>query len=164
MARIRSSSIPGKVYKYVHHEDVYVKTNLSGRAFQEKWLRIDEDGTLTVLAGQPGGYAWDGCSPKWNILDFIVGTPDGRLDLTTERQITYYASMIHDVLYQYKGKVSLSRKEADILFRLNLIKAKFLLNTLYFLGVRIGGGFYGKWLKLESVSEIKIEKWSWLKL
>jgi len=53
----RSGSKPGKVYKYVHFEDVYIKTNLEGFYF-------------------------------------------GRFDYNTDKQITYYASLIHDALYQ----------------------------------------------------------------
>ena len=96
----RSGSKPGKVYKYVHFEDVYIKTNLEGLYFRAEWLEIDNDGKITVKGSNPGGYAWDGCSPKWDFIDLIFGTPDGRLDYNTDKQITYYASLIHDALYQ----------------------------------------------------------------
>jgi hypothetical protein len=164
MAKIQSSTIAGKVYKYVHHEDVHIKTNIIDRPFANEWLRIDNDGTITVLASREGGYAWDGCSPKWHFLDLMFGTPDGRFDHTTEKQITYYASMFHDVMYQFKEQIPLSRLEADIIFQLNLMKAKFLLQALYFFGVRTGGRFSkGKWLREETLNNLFIERWSWIK-
>ncbi|MBL0882242.1 MAG: hypothetical protein IBJ16_02635, partial [Chitinophagaceae bacterium] len=89
----KSSSIPGKVYKFVHKQDETIKTNLVGRSFKNDWLEIDEDGTMILKGSHARGYAWDGCSPKMNFIDVIWGTPDGRFDDKTEKQITYYASM-----------------------------------------------------------------------
>src|SRR5687767_14262930 len=102
---VRSSSDRNKVYKYVHTEDVHIKTNLTGLTFDNEWLSINKKGWITVKCSNKRGYAWDGCSPKVNFLDFLWGTPDGKLDYRTEKSITYYASMIHDVLYQYKKEV-----------------------------------------------------------
>ena len=53
-------------------------------------LRIATDGTITVKEG----YAWDGCSPKLNVLDlFWVGTPDGAIN--ENKPVTYYASLLN---------------------------------------------------------------------
>ena len=44
------------------------------------------DGAITVLAG----YAWDGCTPKFNFFDVLSGTPDGVVDTRTGRSKTGY--------------------------------------------------------------------------
>ena len=142
---IRSTTIKNKVYKFVHREDVFIQTNLSGRGCKYEWLVIEDDGKIIVKGSNLQGYAWDGCSPKTNFIDLIWGTPDGKLDFTTERQITYYASMIHDALYQYKGEIDVSRKEVDVIFRINLEESKFLLSGIYYFFVRCFGGLFGKW-------------------
>jgi hypothetical protein len=159
-----SKKFPAKVYKFVHFEDVYIKTNLIDRPFYKKneWLEIKEDGTIIVKAGNRGGYAWDGCSPKWNFIDLIFGTPDGIFDYNTDKQITYYASMIHDALYQYKASIAVSRKEVDVIFKLNLQKSGFLLWRIYYLAVRLFGGFFGKWRTRKSQKQITITRFSWL--
>lgn len=80
----------------------------------------DSDGRKVVTFQRPGmiivarGYRWDGCSPKFNVLDlFWIGTPDGviigserpesgpdeyrHIPITHER-VTQLASAVHDVL------------------------------------------------------------------
>ncbi len=133
------------VYKFVHVEYYSIKTDFIERAFEKEFLKIDNDGTITLLASQEKGYAWDGCSPKINFLDITWGTPDGLLDTKTLKPKTYFASMIHDILYQYKAFHQISRKESDKLFYKMLKDANFKLAGLYYAGVRIGGGFFGKW-------------------
>lgn len=159
----RSKSIRNKVYKFVHHHDVVIYTNLTNREFNSPWLQIDKLGRIIVKGTNKDGYAWDGCSPKINFLDFIIGTPDGRFDFQTEQPITYYASLIHDALYQYKSKVPISRREADILFRIILKRARFKWAYLYYFFVRLFGGFYGKWNYKKAQDEVKIEQYSWLR-
>jgi hypothetical protein len=158
----KSNTIPNKVYKFVQFEDVFIRTNLTGRGSKHEWLEILDDGKIIVKGSNPGGYAWDGCSPKWNFIDLIVGTPDGRLDFNTDKQITYYASMIHDALYQYKGDIRFSRKEVDQLFKLNLRRAGFMLSGIYYFFVRLFGGLYGKWTLKKSQNNIVITEFSWL--
>ncbi len=158
----KSESIKEKVYKFVIHHDVFIITNIKNRSFNNCWLSIEPDGKITLKGSYEDGYAWDGCSPKGVFLDIIWGTPDGKLDWHTEAPITYYASMIHDVLYQYKAVIPISRKETDIIFLLNLKKAKFLLANLYGIAVRAFGGLFGKWKTTESQSKIHILKFSWV--
>jgi len=160
---IQSSSIPNKVYKFVHsHQDVSITTNLKNRSFNGDWLAIHPDGQVTIKSSSHKGYAWDGCSPKFNFLDITFGTPDGKLDYKTVKPITYYASMFHDAIYQYKSDVNLciSRKEADILFYLLLKKAKFKLAYVYYFFVRVFGWFYGKWHYKKSSKDIIISDFS----
>src|SRR5512145_1657822 len=59
-------------------------------AFQDKEghtrLIISAGGLFTVTAG----YAWDGCTPKFSLLDLLLfGTPDGVVDKTTGQPKTY---------------------------------------------------------------------------
>lgn len=159
---IRSRSIANKVYKYVHDTDVSIETNLKPEEFENDFLRIKSDGTITVKGSVKDGYAWDGCSPKKEILDLLWGTPDGKLDYRTEKPMTYYASMIHDAVYQFKGEVDISRREADRIFLLILKESKFFWARLYGFGVRVGGRFYGKWRKKKSTKIVKIFKSSWI--
>jgi len=159
---IRSSSIPNKVYSYVHHSEVYIVTNITGRKFESDWLTVAETGKITVHGSNEQGYAWDGCSPKWNFLQLTWGTPDGRLDYETEKPLTYYASLIHDALYQYKSEgLPISRREADVIFNIILKKREFIWRWLYNLAVRAFGRFYGKWDYNDSVDGVRILECSW---
>lgn len=44
----RSYTISNKVYKYVHEQDVWILTNLTGRDFENKWLKIEHNGKIIV--------------------------------------------------------------------------------------------------------------------
>ena len=104
-------------------------------------LKIAADGTITVKKS----YAWDGCSPKLNILDlFWVGTPDGALN--ENKPVTYYASLVHDALGQfakkYPEKIPFNRKERDLIFKEML--EGFFFQWLYYQAVRIFGGLYSQ--------------------
>ncbi len=156
-----SRTIANKVYKYVHNQDVTIKTNLTGRAEETDFFRLDKDGMMTVLGSHENGYAWDGCSPKWHFLHLVMGTPDGKLDYSTEKPITYYASMLHDAIYQYKDKLPISRAEADKIFLIILKDAGFMWSSLYYRAVVLFGGLYGSWLKSKSTVKIKIQETSW---
>lgn len=160
---IRSTTIANKVYKYVHDEDVWLETNLQTEAHENDVLRIESGGKIMVKGSVGNGYAWDGCSPKKHFLHFLIGTPDGKLDYRTEKPITYYASMVHDIIYQFKSEVDISRKEADVLFKITLKESGFMWSGLYYLMVRLFGGFYGKWKKKQSATDIKINQSSWIK-
>ena len=101
------------------------------------WLEIKQDGTITVKEG----YAWDGCSPKFNILDlFWVGTPDGAID--EGKPITYYASLVHDALGQFRKEEEMpfDRKQRDLIFAEML--EGFIFQGLYYMAVRIFGPLY----------------------
>lgn len=103
------------------------------------WLEIKKDGTITVKEG----YAWDGCSPKFNILDlFWVGTPDGALD--EGKPITYYASLVHDALGQFREEKEMpfDRKQRDLIFAEML--EGFTFQRLYYMAVRIFGSLYSR--------------------
>ncbi len=102
----RSSTIANKVYKFVHTNDEWIMTNLIGYKFENQWLRMKEDGAIIAKGSNLDGYTWDACSPKWHFIHLTWGTPDGKLDYDTEKPITYYASMFHDIIYQFKDERS----------------------------------------------------------
>lgn len=160
----RSNSNTGKVYKFVHREDEYFLTNITGIEYHHKdgWFSIHPDGKFEIRASLGKGYAWDGCTPKWELLDLIVGTPDGRLDYLTEEPITYYASMVHDILYQFKDEIPVSRNTADKLFHIIMKQADYWWRGLYFAIVSLFGGIYGGWKSNEKIQNIEIRECSWI--
>ena len=104
-------------------------------------LRILKDGKIVVFKG----YSWDGCSPKISIFDlFLFGTPDGIIHYNTRKPKTYYASLIHDVLYQFLDdpRMPYSRGDMDKFFLDLMRETKFIPRFLYYIFVRLIGGVY----------------------
>ena len=105
-----------------------------------KRLTISKDGKITVKKD----YAWDGCTPKLCFFDILIGTPDGVVHKDIGRPKTYYASLIHDALYQFlpeiPSDVPLTRRDADAFFYRILEQYQFTPRGLYWLGVRLFGG------------------------
>lgn len=100
-------------------------------------LLITTDGTITVLKS----YAWDGCTPKVCFLDLLVGTPDGAVYEGTGRPKTYYASLVHDALYQFlPDDLPLKRSQCDECFLRLMRRDRFALRYLYYVAVRLFGG------------------------
>lgn len=110
-----------------------------GVELDEPFLKI-KDGWLII----PKGYSWDGCTPKFRVGKFIIGTPDGSIGWDGKPRC-FAASMVHDALYQYKSTSPLTRKEADLLFYNLLVSRKFKMAKTYYRAVRIFGRFLGKW-------------------
>lgn len=116
-----------------------IVTYIKNYEFSAKWLEIEKKGKIKI----PKGYAWDGCTFKKSVLDiFIIGTPDGIIDIDTMKPKTYYASLVHDALYQYYGYHGISRKAIDKLFLDMMKKTKFKLSLLYYTVVRIAGWLF----------------------
>jgi hypothetical protein len=110
----------------------YVFFDSSGKA----WLFLESSGTITVMQG----YAWNGCTPKLCFLDLLIGTPDGTVYGGTGKRKTYYASLIHDALYQFLREASpLTRGDADRFFLRLMQESEFVLARLYWLVVRAFG-------------------------
>ncbi|WP_260261444.1 hypothetical protein [Vibrio intestinalis] len=128
-------------YPYLHKitQDYFYQTHWKLRQpFVSRWLEISCDGMVRVKANQ-SGYAWDGCTPKYSLLNLaIVGIPDGHIDYRTMKPYTYYASLVHDTLYQYLDSVPVSKQEIDKLFLQML--GDFKLRHLYYWCVRTFGG------------------------
>jgi hypothetical protein len=100
-------------------------------------LVIEVGGRLTVTSG----YAWNGCSPKVCMLDILVGTPDGAVYAPTGRPKTYFASMVHDALYQFLDAGSpITRAQADGCFFRLMEESEFALRYVYWAAVRVFGG------------------------
>jgi hypothetical protein len=103
-------------------------------------LVITAEGIISVT----GGYAWDGCTPKMCFLDLVIGTPDGVVFLATGQPKTYYASLVHDALYQFlPAGLPLTRAQADRCFLVLMTESEFALRHVYYLAVRAFG-----WLTL----------------
>ena len=147
-----------KVWKFVHHEDyTYTTYLLKNRECNFNRLSISNNGTITVNGSFENGYAWDGCTPKVNLLHITWGIFDGKLnrfDKGDYKPYTYYASMIHDVLYQYKRCVPVTRKEADLIFYLMLKEAGFIWARVFYIGVRMFGWWFRGW-RYKSKKEIE---------
>jgi len=101
-------------------------------------LEIRKNGEIRVLKG----YAWDGCTPKFSLWDIVLGTPDGVPNKRTKRPKTYYASLLHDALYQFLGRgVPLSRPQMDSVFLELMTRDRFRPRYIYYAAVRMFGWF-----------------------
>jgi hypothetical protein len=121
-------------------EDFVYRSIHLGKSFDSEWLRLDTDGIVTIKAND-GGYAWDGCTPKISILGlFILGTPDGHIDIETGKPLTYHASLVHDAFYQYLEIIPLSKQEIDRQFYEMLRAQRLPLAWLYYKAVLYLGG------------------------
>jgi hypothetical protein len=100
-------------------------------------LEIHPNGDARVLAN----YAWDGCTPKFSLFDIVFGTPDGIPNQVTKKPKAYYASLMHDVLYQFlDADLPLSRAQADHVFLEILTRDRFAPRPIYYAAVRAFGG------------------------
>lgn len=132
----RTGNVP---YKFTIKKDYICESGwLLKDPFESKWLNISTSGRITVKANKTG-YAWDGCTPKCSFLNlFIIGTPDGHIDYRTGKPFCFYASMVHDALYQYLDTVPIPKKDIDRLF-LEML-GDFKLRWVYYFAVRLFGG------------------------
>ena len=73
--------------------------------------------------------------------DWYFGTKEGVLNFETGQSKTYYASLIHDVFYQFAKDVRafVKRKEVDLEFYKILRRDGFRFARLYYLSVRAFG-------------------------
>ena len=132
------------VYVYCIKEDYRYQSSIKGRKFDSDWFKLEEDGTVIVKGSNKEGYAWDGCSPKIKIKDIYFGTPEGVLNFETGQSKTYYASLIHDVFYQFSKEIKsfISRKEVDEEFYIILKENKFSFAKIYYRAVRLFGWLF----------------------
>lgn len=104
----------------------------------------EQDGDVSVTAG----YAWDGCTLKFCVLDVLIGIPDGAVYAGTGEPKTYYASLVHDALYQFLPEgLPYTRKEIDQFFLRFMRETGFALRHIYYLAVRVFGRF-AHWLSV----------------
>ncbi len=103
-----------KHYKYrLAHDITFTIPELEWTHAQFNFVTI-ERGTLTIRAD----YCWDGCSPKKVLslgpLVTVVGTPDG--PLRHGKPWTNDASLVHDVLCQYRHRLPLTKAQVVGIF------------------------------------------------
>ena len=130
------------IYVYCIKRDYIYKSSIKNREFENEWFKLERDGKITIKGSNKNGYAWDGCSPKpVKIADMYFGTPEGVLNYTTGQPKTYYASMIHDVLYQFSKDIKrlVKRNEADKEFYAILKRDTFRSARFYYWSVRSFG-------------------------
>ena len=121
-----------------------------GRTFPEVLYRFaDKNGTLRLELIQnggiriPAGYAWDGCSPKFAIWDIMIGVPDGVPNHNTKKPKAYYASLVHDSLYQFLDVgLPITKEEADKIFLKLLERDDFSPRKIYYYAVVIFGNCF----------------------
>lgn len=127
------------LYKFTLDQDYIFDLSpftLISHNIQKPWMRIE--GTKLII---PAGYSWDGCSPKFKIGNKIFGAPDFG-------EKTKYASLVHDVLYQYAGIHFINKDSSDYIFysimkNNNFNGAKFY----YFMVKQFGDYFWDKYYK-----------------
>jgi len=108
---------------------------------QKKKIRliIKKNGDIIVTER----YSWDGCTPKFCILDILFGIPDGAVDTRTGKPKTYYASLIHDALYQFLNQgIPYKRRDVDLFFLRLMEVTDFKLGWIYYIAVRIFGSLF----------------------
>lgn len=135
------------VYLYCIKYDYKHQTAIRGRSFENEWFKIEPDGMITIKGTHFKGYAWDGCSPKIKIKDLYFGTKEAVLNYDTGFSKTYYASLVHDVFYQFSKdlKEFIKRIEVDKEFYSVLKRDGFCFAKLYYRAVRcFGWMFWGK--------------------
>ena len=118
--------VPGNHWRYALANDYgHTSPQLGAIDFENDWVTI-RSGNIAIRAG----YAWDGCSPCISVLGlFYLGTPDGAHHLGVPA--TYHASLVHDVLCQWKREIPISKAATVTLFHDLLREVRFPLAGLY---------------------------------
>ena len=129
------------VYIYCIREDYRYQSSIIGREFENEWLLLSPDGVIIIKGTNYKGYAWDGCSPKLKIKDIYIGIAEAVVNFSTGQSKTYYASLIHDVFYQFAKDVRgfIKRGEIDREFYFILQRDGFRFARLYYSFVRLFG-------------------------
>ena len=123
-------------------EPITINTLIKDVEFENEWILLLPDGDVTVKASSETPFCWDGATPKFNILDIVIGTPDGVVDMHTGKAKTYYATLLHDALYQFAPRGLVSRKQADKIMLEEMRKTKFKPRLIYYAVIRLLGGLW----------------------
>ena len=115
-----------KAWLYCLESDYTFKHSmLNGIEFKSKWVTISK-GKMTIKAC----YAWDGCSPRYHVAGlFSIGVPNGILRLG--KPWTYWASLVHDVLCQFRKLIKISKRVVVQIFDDILKRDKWPLRRPY---------------------------------
>jgi len=135
------------VYVYCIREDYKHQSSITGRQYENEWFKLFPDGTIIIKGTNYKGYAWDGCSPKFKIKDVYFGIPEAVVNWETGQSKTYYASLIHDVFYQFNKELRslVKRKEVDRELCNILKRDQFRFAVPYYIAVRLFGWYW--WYK-----------------
>lgn len=117
--------LAGRQWRYALESDFgYSSPHLAGIEFENDWVTIHSS-DIAIKAG----YAWDGCSPCVSVLGlFYLGSPDGAEHLGLPA--TYHASLVHDVLCQWRNETRITKAAAVGVFRDLMLEVKFPLAGL----------------------------------
>lgn len=132
------------VYVYCINGDYLHQSSIRGYSFENEWFTLKEDGTVIIKGTNRNGYAWDGCSPKIKIKDVYFGTPEGVLNFKTGVSKTFYASLVHDVFYQFSKDIKsfIKREQVDKEFYVLLKENEFRFSGIYYYAVRLLGWLF----------------------
>lgn len=131
-------------WRYVLDDNYNFKTRLRppAKAFTNELLTILPCGRVYITKS----YAWDGCTPSWPVFGlFYIGTPEG-IHGKDGKPKTYWASLIHDALYQFQAEHKIPYKELDEVFYEELQASEFaqVWCFCYWVAVRIFSTFFKK--------------------
>ena len=119
-------------------------------------------------------YAWDGCTPKRFFLWLcMIGTPDwgpacidikiiNKNGVVDDEQVfwqrAFYASLVHDALFQYLDNIPIKRKDVNRLFRgmLRYSGMNLILSFVYYCMVCLFGAAGTKQKGIGKRSKLKI--------
>lgn len=102
--------------------------HLGGVEFANKWIVISR-GQISIKKG----YAWDGMSPSAKLpLIGWISPPEGKL-LPSGFPESYYATLVHDALCQFRKEIHITKDATVLLFRELLMTGGFsdFTATLY---------------------------------
>lgn len=128
---------------------------------QEKnWGFVDQKGVLQMKLMSDGhivvmkGYCWDGCTPKFCLLDVLLGTPEGAVHYQSGHPKTWDASLVHDALCQFiNTDLPLNQRQVDSIMLELLQEREFALSRFYWVGVRLFG-----WITKPTTNKIRGNK------
>jgi hypothetical protein len=102
---------------------------------QNQKVRMTVNGDVITIFNN---YTWDGCSPKYSVGGYWVGTPD--------YPETVIASLVHDSLCQFLSCkcLKVDKKTIDYIFYGIMRQNRFKLALTYYRAVLIFGGLYHK--------------------
>ena len=63
-------------------------TKITGLEYKNDYFELKKDGMLSIK----DGYMWNGCSPKYDLLGMIIGTPEATFNSKGVPK-TYFPSM-----------------------------------------------------------------------
>lgn len=122
------------VWRYKLKEDYsYFSPDLQGVVFENEWTKLDGDGNIWIKKE----YAWDGMSPAIPVYGFkgayIAPWQGGKDETHPEYPMSWEASLVHDVLCQWRNLIPITKKASVVNFDRQLKECNFskLLRPIY---------------------------------